>query len=97
MANGKPAVLIQISRQPNANIIDTVERIKALLPQFQASLPPTVSFKVDNDRTITIRASVRDAAAQHDDLDRPGDPGGVRLPAQRLGDVHSRASRCRSR
>ena len=42
LANGKPAVLIQISRQPNANIIDTVDRVKALLPQFQASLPPTV-------------------------------------------------------
>ena len=58
MADGKPAVLIQISRQPNANIIDTVDRIKALLPQFQASLPPTVNFTVDNDRTTTIRASV---------------------------------------
>jgi multidrug efflux pump len=61
LANGKPAVLIQISRQPNANIIDTVDRSKALLPQFQASLPPTVKLNIDNDRTGTIRASVKDA------------------------------------
>jgi multidrug efflux pump len=61
LARGKPAVMLQIRRQPNANIIDTVDRIKALLPQFRASLPPAVHLDVDNDRTTTIRASVRDA------------------------------------
>jgi multidrug efflux pump len=61
LARGKPAVTIQVNRQPNANIIDTVDRIKALLPQFRASLPPTVHLDVDNDRTTTIRASVLDA------------------------------------
>ncbi len=61
LARGKPAVTIQVNRQPNANIIDTVDRIKALLPQFRASLPPTVHLDVDNDRTTTIRASVVDA------------------------------------
>jgi multidrug efflux pump len=61
LANGKPAVLIQISRQPNANIIETADLVRAVLPQFQASLPPTVKLKVDNDRTNTIRASVVDA------------------------------------
>jgi len=61
LADGKPAVLIQISRQPNANIIDTVDRVKAVLPQFQASLPPTITLRLDNDRTNTIQASVRDA------------------------------------
>ena len=61
LANGKPAVLIMISRQPNANIIDTVDRVRAILPQFQASLPPTITLHVDNDRTNTIRASVKDA------------------------------------
>ncbi len=61
IADGKPAVLIMISRQPNANIIETVDRMRAVLPQFQASLPPTVTLKVDNDRTNTIRASVVDA------------------------------------
>ena len=61
LADGKPAVLIQVRRQPNANVVDTVRRIKDMLPRFKASLPPTVDFKVENDRTITIRDSVRDA------------------------------------
>src|SRR5580700_1717859 len=61
LADGKPAVLIQIRRQPNANVVETVQRIKDMLPRFKASLPPTVDFKVENDRTTTIRDSVRDA------------------------------------
>ena len=61
LSNGVPAVLLQISRQPNANIIDTVDRIKALLPQFRATLPPNVKLNVDTDRTLTIRSSVFDA------------------------------------
>ena len=61
LANGKPAVLIQINRQPNANIIETADLVRAVLPQFQASLPPTIKLNVDNDRTTTIRASVVDA------------------------------------
>jgi multidrug efflux pump len=61
LARGEPAVMIQVSRQPNANIIATVDRIKALLPQFRASLPPTVTLQIDNDRTTTISASVDDA------------------------------------
>ncbi|HWF85081.1 MAG TPA: efflux RND transporter permease subunit, partial [Vicinamibacterales bacterium] len=59
-ANGKPAVLLIIFRQPGANIIDTVDRIKALLPALRASLPPTITLSVVMDRTTTIRASVRD-------------------------------------
>jgi multidrug efflux pump len=59
--NGDPMVQIQISRQPNANIIDTVARIKALMPQFQAQLPPSVRFRIASDRTITTRDSLRDA------------------------------------
>jgi len=62
-ANGKPSVLIIINRQPNANIIDTVDRIREVLPQFEAALPPTVNLRVDNDRTTTIRASVSDVEA----------------------------------
>ncbi len=54
-------MLIIISRQPGANIIETVDRVKALMPQFEASLPPTIHLSVDNDRTGTIRASVIDA------------------------------------
>jgi multidrug efflux pump len=61
LSNGKPAVLMQISRQPNANIIDTVDRVKALLPEFRATLPPNVQLNIDTDRTLTIRSSVQDA------------------------------------
>ncbi len=61
MANGKPAVLIMVTRQPGANIIATADRVRAVLPQFQASLPPTIKLTVDNDRTGTIRASIKDA------------------------------------
>jgi multidrug efflux pump len=61
LSNGIPSVILYISRQPNANIIETVERIKALLPQFRASLPPNVRLNIDSDRTFTIRASVVDA------------------------------------
>ncbi len=61
IVNGNPMVQIQINRQPNANIVDTVARIKALMPQFEAQLPPTVHFKIAQDRTITTRDSMRDA------------------------------------
>jgi multidrug efflux pump len=61
IVNGSPMVQIQISRQPNANIIETVARIKAMMPQLQADLPPTVRFKVAQDRTATTRDSLKDA------------------------------------
>ena len=59
-ANGKPAVVIGIGRQPGANIIETVDRIKALLPELRASIPPSVTLTPTFDRTTTIRASVND-------------------------------------
>ena len=55
-----PAVILNIQRQPGANVIETVDRIKTLLPQLRAALPDTVDVKVLTDRTTTIRASVRD-------------------------------------
>jgi multidrug efflux pump len=58
--NETPAVILNIQRQPGANIIDVSERVKALLPQLQASLPPSISIKIVTDRTATIRASVHD-------------------------------------
>ncbi|HEX4134598.1 MAG TPA: efflux RND transporter permease subunit [Bryobacteraceae bacterium] len=61
LSRGRPAVMIWVNRQPNANIIDTVDRIKALLPQFRAALPAGVRLDLDSDRTITIRASVNGA------------------------------------
>ncbi|WP_426270194.1 efflux RND transporter permease subunit [Dyella kyungheensis] len=59
-ANGKPAVLLDIRRQPGANIVQTVEQIRSILPQLQAVLPADVHLDVFADRTITIRASVED-------------------------------------
>src|SRR5262249_27786601 len=56
----RPAVLIIVFRQPGANIIATVDRITAMLPQLQASIPPAMSLDVVMDRTTTIRASVKD-------------------------------------
>src|SRR6202166_1796208 len=55
VVNGRPMVQIQINRQPNANIVDTVARIKALMPQFRAELPPSVRFNIASDRTITTQ------------------------------------------
>ncbi len=59
--NGKPSILVFVFRQPGANIIDTVERVKALLPQLRASVPAAIDLKVAMERTTTIRASLREA------------------------------------
>src|SRR2546423_136477 len=58
--NDTPAVILNIQRQPGANIIGVVDRIEALLPQLRASLPPAVQVSILTDRTTTIRASVKD-------------------------------------
>jgi multidrug efflux pump len=60
LANGKPAVLVIISRQPGANIIETVDRVRALLPQLEASIPGSMTLSVVMDRTPVIRASLHD-------------------------------------
>ena len=58
--NDVPAVILNIQRQPGANVIEVVDRVKALLPQLQSSLPAALDVAVLTDRTTTIRASVRD-------------------------------------
>ncbi len=58
--NDVPAVIVNIQRQPGANVIQVVDRIKKLLPQLQGALPAAVQVSVLTDRTTTIRASVRD-------------------------------------
>jgi multidrug efflux pump len=60
--DGKPSVLLIINKQPGANIIETVERIKALLPQLQASIPGAIDLSVVVDRSVTVRASVKEVA-----------------------------------
>jgi multidrug efflux pump len=59
-ANGKSSVTVSVFRQPGANIIDTVDRVQALLPQIKASIPQSIDVKVAMDQTATIRASVSD-------------------------------------
>jgi len=58
--NEQPAVIVNIQRQPGANIISVVDRVKELLPQLKASLPSSVDLSILTDRTTTIRASVAD-------------------------------------
>jgi multidrug efflux pump len=58
--NETPAIILNIQRQPGANVISVVEGIKALLPQLQASLPAAIDLNILTDRTVTIRASVQD-------------------------------------
>ena len=60
MANGRPSVLVIINRQPNANIIETVDRVNALLPSLRASIPGAITLTPAMERTATIRASLRD-------------------------------------
>ena len=59
-ANASPAVIVNVQRQPGANVIEVVDRVKLLLPQLKASLPGSVDLQILTDRTTTIRASVRD-------------------------------------
>jgi hydrophobe/amphiphile efflux-1 (HAE1) family protein len=58
--DGRPAVIVDIQRQPGANIIETANRVKALLPRLRSIAPSSVSIDILTDRTETIRASVRD-------------------------------------
>jgi len=60
LSNGRPAVLLVVNRQPNANIIETVDRIYALMPLLRASIPDTIQLDIVQDRTPTIRASLRE-------------------------------------
>jgi multidrug efflux pump len=60
LSNGEPAILLIVFRQPGANIIETADRVFALVPQLRASIPPAINLAVVLDPTTTIRASVRD-------------------------------------
>jgi multidrug efflux pump len=60
LSQGKPAVLVIVYRQPGANIIDTVDSVKAAIPQLMAAMPKDVDLLIANDRTTTIRTSLHD-------------------------------------
>ena len=58
--NGKPAVIVQITKLPDANVITTVDGVKRLLEQFKTIVPPGLDFKIMMDRTVMLRASIDD-------------------------------------
>jgi len=60
LANGKPGVLIAVFRQPGANIIDTVDRLRETMPFLRSSISPAMELSIAMDRTVTVRASVKD-------------------------------------
>ncbi len=60
VADGKPSILLLLFKQPGANIIETVDQVRALLPRLRASIPPTINLDVVVDRTPTIRASLHE-------------------------------------
>ena len=96
-ANGKRGVFLVVFKQPGANVIETVDKIKATLPRLVAAIPPAIKIEVISDRTTDHprrgRGRAVHAAADH----RAGGHGDLRLPAQLLGDRDSRPSRCRWR
>ncbi len=57
---GKPAVTLFVSRQPGSNTVETIQRIRDVLPQFQANLPPSVNLEIIYDRAITIKEAIWD-------------------------------------
>ena len=88
LVNGTPAVLLIVWRQPGANIIDTVDRVRAIVPQLQAAIPPTVALAFALDRTTTIRAASARRAVHVRALDPARHPGGLCLSAQRAHRHH---------
>jgi multidrug efflux pump len=58
VANGKPAILLQLFKQPGANVIEAVKRVRAVLPRLQGSIPSAIRLEVVSDRTPTVRASI---------------------------------------
>ena len=71
--NGQPTVIVIVFRQPGANIISTVDGIRAVLPQLQAALPGAAMVNIAIDRTPTVRASLADTQRDASDRARAGD------------------------
>ena len=59
-ANGKPAIIMNVFRVPGANMLETIDRVKAILPELRASIPPSITLAVIADKAVTIRASIDD-------------------------------------
>ena len=91
--NGQPSVLLVITKQADANVIETVDRMRDVLPELKRWIPAGVEIAVLSDRTETIRASVFDMQLTLVIADRAGDAGGVPVPAARRGDHRRRRHR----
>ncbi len=87
---GAPAIIVDIQRQPGANVIETVQRIKNELPRLQRSMPAGATLTIVHDRTATIRASVRDVQFTLVLSVAAGDHGGAHLPAHDARHHHRR-------
>ena len=86
--NNRPGVILAVFKQPGANVVDTVDQIKAQLPQLTARIPPSIEVETILDRTTTIRASVRDVQFTLGADHRARRAGGLPVPAQLLGHLH---------
>ena len=95
--NGKPAISVQVFQQPGANIIEVVDAVKAELPQLRASIDPKIDLVVTFDRSITIRASLRQVEQTLLHRGRDGHPRRLHVPAQLSRRPDSRRGGARSR
>ena len=86
--NSTSALIVNVQRQPGANVVDVVNRVQQLLPSLQAAMPAGVDVAVLTDRTTTIRASVADVAIRAAAGRRAGRAGDLCVPAQRAGHHH---------
>ena len=82
LTDGEPSVQLIIYRQPGANILETVERVKDLLPRLRATIPDAIDMEVVMGGPPTIRASLREVE-RAGNLDCAGGDRGIRVPAQR--------------
>ena len=89
MSNGQPSVLVILFRQPNANIIETVDNVKAELPHLEAAMPADMNVTVAIDRSTTIRASLHDTEVDPGDGDLAGDTRCLSVSAQHPCDDHT--------
>ena len=86
--NKTPAIILPIQRQPGANVIATVDRIKAMLPILQASIPTAIRVSIVSDRTATIRASVSDVQFTLVLIDRARGDGDLSVSSQSASNDH---------
>jgi hypothetical protein len=96
--NDTPAIIVNVQKQPGANVIQVVDRVKQLLPTLTAALPASMEVQLLTDRTVTIRASVHDTQFELLLAIALGGDGDLRVPADRAGTLipEHRGAACRS-